>query len=153
MISKHQRNHSKAARKAFIAQFKKKRSEASLFLIINQCKIDDNKFSTTNTSNRKDNSRTWLWNKSANESNLDFEEEDNYEDNGDDRNDGDNRDDKNLEKEYSKIEEETSSSEVLKKELKWNKKEEHSFCRSYKSRSRLTKKKKGNQLKNQRNKI
>ena len=71
IVSKRRRDHLKTTREASIALFKKRRSEASLYPTLDHCKIDDNKLSTTNTSNTKDDSRTWFWNKSVNESDLD----------------------------------------------------------------------------------
>ena len=132
MVSKRRHDHLKAARKASVALFKKRRSESSLFPTLDHCKINDNKLSTTNTSNMEDDSQTWFWNESANKSNLDSEEEDNH------RSD---EDDENLEEKHSKTKEETSC-EVLKQELKWNKKGERSLCRGYGSGSKSTKKRK-----------
>ncbi len=136
MVSKRRRDYLKAAREASIASFKKRRSEASSFPTLDQCEIDDNKLSTTDTSDTEDDSRTWFWNESANESNSDSEEEG---DHGDDGDDGDNGDDENLGEEHSKTEEETSS-EVLKQELKWNKEGERSLRGGYGSGSRSTRK-------------
>lgn len=76
----------------------------------------------------EDDSQTWFWNKSVNETDLDSEEEDNDEDNN-----------KNLEREYPKIESKASF-EVLKQKLKQNKKGKRSFCRGYRIRSRSSKK-------------
>ena len=76
--------------------------------------IDNNKLSTTDTSNTSDSSDregesgTLFWNESANESDSDSEEEGNDVDEGD------------LEEEHSKTER-AASPEVPKKELKWNK--------------------------------
>ena len=86
--------------------FKKRRSKASLFPTLDQCKIDNNKLNITDTSDMEDDSQTWFWNKSVNETDLDSEEEDNDEDNN-----------KNLEREYPKIESKASF-EVLKQKLK-----------------------------------
>ncbi len=117
MVLKCWRKYLKAAREAFVALFKKKRSEASSFPILDQCKINDNKLSTTTISNTEDDFRTCFCNKSANKSDLDSKEEGNHGDNENDRDNGDNRDDENLGEEHSKIEEETSS-KVLKQKLK-----------------------------------
>ena len=130
MVSKRRRDHLKAAREASFASFKKRRSEASSFPTLDQCEIDDNKLSTTDTSDTEDDSRTWFWNESANESDSDSKEEG---DNGDDG------DDENLGEEYSKTEGETSS-KVLKQELKWNKEGERSLRGGYGSGSRSSRK-------------
>ena len=58
MISKCQHIYLKAASKVSIILFIKRRSEASLFSTLYQCKINDNKLSTTNTSNTKDDFQT-----------------------------------------------------------------------------------------------
>lgn len=50
------------------------------------------------------------------------------------------RDSKNLEENYPKIEKKTNS-QVLKQELKWNKKGESSLCRGYGVRLKLSRKK------------
>ena len=124
MVSKRRRDHSKAAREASVASFKKRRSEASSLLTSDQCEIDDNKLSTSDTSDTEDDSRTWFWNESANESDSDSEE-------GDD----DDVDDGDLEEEHSKTKREASP-EVLKQELKWNKEGERSLRGGYGSGSR-----------------
>ena len=100
MVSKRCRNHLKAAREASVASFKKRRSEASSLLTSDQCEIDDNKLSTSDTSDTEDDSRTWFWNESANESDSDSEE-------GGDVDDGD------LKEDHSKTEREASP-KVLK---------------------------------------
>lgn len=104
IVSKHWRDYLKTAREASIALFKKRRFEASSFPTLDHCEIDDNKLNTTDTSNTKDDSRTWFWNENTNKSNSDSEKE------GDHRDDGD---DKNLGEKHFKTEKETSS-EVLK---------------------------------------
>ncbi len=60
----------------------------------------------------------------------------NHHNHGDD---GDDGDDENLGEEHSKTKKETSS-EVLKQELRWNKKRERSFYKGYGSGSRLIRK-------------
>ena len=127
MVSKRRRDHLKAAREASVASFKKRRSEASSLPTLDQCETDDNKLSTTDTSDTEDDSRTWFWNESANETDSDSEEE------------GNDEDDENLEEERSKTER-VASPEVLKQELKWNKEGERSLCGGYGSGSRSSKK-------------
>ncbi len=127
MVSKRRRDHLKAAREASVASFKKRRSEASSLPTLDQCEIDDNKLSTTNTSDTEDDSQTWFWNESANETDSDLEEESNDED------------DENLEEEHPKTEREASP-EVLKQELKWNKEGKSSLCGGYGVGSRLSRK-------------
>ena len=129
MVSNRRRDHLKAAREASVTSFKKRRSEASSFPTLDQCEIDDNKLSTTDSSDTEDDSQTWFWNESANESDSDSAEEG-------DHGDGD---DENLGEEHSKTEEETSP-EVLKQELKWNKEGECSLRGGYGSGSRSTRK-------------
>ena len=58
MVSKRRCDHLKAAREASVASFKKRRFEASSFPTLDQCEIDDNKLSTTDTSDTEDDSRT-----------------------------------------------------------------------------------------------
>lgn len=130
MVSKRRRDVLKAAREASVASCKKRRSEASSFPTFDQCEIDDSKLSTTDTSDTKDDSQTWFWNESANESDSDSEEE------GDNRDDGD---DENLGEEHSKIERKTNS-KVLKQGLKWNKEGERSLRGGYGSGSKSSRK-------------
>lgn len=125
-----QHDYLKAARKVSITLFKKWRCETSSFPTFNQCKIDDSKPNTTNIRDIEDDSQAWFWTESSNESDLDSKQKGNNTDDVDDQNIGEK---------YSKIEGKTSS-EVLKQELKWNKEREHSFCKSYKSGSRFSKK-------------
>ena len=77
--------------------FNKIRSKASLLLTLDQYKIDNNKLSTTDTSDMKDNFQTWFWNENSNKTDSDLKKEDDDEDN-----------DENLEKEYPKTERKTS---------------------------------------------
>lgn len=102
MVLKCRHNHLKATRRAFVASFKKRKFEVNSLLISNQYEIDDNKLSTNNMSDMEDDSWTWFWNGSANESDSDFEK-------GDD-NDINNED---LEKKHSKTKKEASR-KVLK---------------------------------------
>lgn len=97
MGSKHCHNHLNAARETFVTLFKKRRSEAKSLFTSAQYKIDDNKLNLSNTSNTKDYSWTWFYNKSANKGDSNTEKG-----NGDDLDDGD------LQKKYSKIEKEAS---------------------------------------------
>ena len=133
MASKRRRNHLKAAREASVASFKKRRFEASSLSNSGQREIDDNKLSTTDTSNTSDSSDTegepgtWFWNESANKSDSGSEEEGNDVDEGD------------LEEEHSKTER-AASPEVPKKELKWNKEGESNLREGYGSGSRSSRK-------------
>ena len=130
MVSKHCCDNLKAVLEAFVASFKKRRSEASSLPTSDPCKINDNTLSTMNTSNTEDDFQTWFWNKSANETDSDSKKESNDED------------DKNLKEEHPKTEKEASP-EVLKQELKWNKEEESSLCGGYGVGSRLSRKREG----------
>ena len=69
MTSKRQRQQRNAARTASNEVLKKRRLEVSA-----QSKLDDDKLSTTDTSNTK-GEEIWFWNKSANETNSDKEGE------------------------------------------------------------------------------
>lgn len=119
----------KAAWEAFVLLFNKKRSETSSFPILDQCKIDDNKFSTTVTSNKEDDSQIWFQNESINEIDLDSEEKSN------------NENDNNLEEKHLKTEKKASL-KVLKQELKQNKEGENSLCKGYGIRLRSFRKRK-----------
>ena len=92
MASKRCRDHLKAARGASVASFKKRRFEASSLSNSCQRKTDDNKLSTSDSSDTEADSGTWFWNESANEIDSDSEEE------GNDVAEG------NLEEEHSKTE-------------------------------------------------
>lgn len=129
MVSKHHRNYLKVTQKAFIILFQKRRSEASLFPTLYQCQIDDNKLSTTNMTNTKDDSQTRFQNESANEIDSDLEEKSN------------NEDDENLKGKHPKTEK-NASPKVLKQELKQSKEGEHNLHEGYKVGSKLFKKKK-----------
>ena len=104
MVSKRRRHHLKASREASVTSFKKRRSEASSLSTSDQREIDDNKLSTTNTSDTEGDSGTWFWNESDSDS----------------REEGNGVDEGRLKEEHSKTEKEATS-EVPKKELKWNK--------------------------------
>ena len=108
MVLKRWRDHLKTTIKTSVTLFKIRRSEASSFSTLDHCEIDDNKLSKTNTRDTEDHPWAWFWNKSANESDSNSEEEGDH---------GDDRDDENLGEKHSKNEEETSS-KVLKQELK-----------------------------------
>lgn len=86
---------------------------------------EDDKLSTTDTSDMEDESGTWFWNESANESNLDTEEG---------KKDDENKSD--LEVEESR----TVNPEVLKKEIKWNKEGENKLRGIYGNGSRSSSK-------------
>lgn len=83
MPSKRRREQWKSARAASLEVFKKRRLEASLLPNSAQLRIDDRKLSTADTTNTDDTddmdneSGTWFWNKSANETDSDTEEEGN----------------------------------------------------------------------------
>ena len=99
-----------------------------------QREIDNNKLSTSNSSDTEGESGAWFWNESANESDSDSEEEGNDADEGD------------LEEEHSNTEW-AAGPEVPKKELKWNKEGESKLRGGYGSEGRLEKDKR-NLLKN-----
>ena len=54
---------------------KKRKVETSLVLNSAQLEIDDDKLSTTDRSDTEGESGTWFWNESANESDLNTEDE------------------------------------------------------------------------------
>ncbi len=124
MVSKRHRDHLKAARDASVTSFKKRRSEAGSLSTSDQREIDDNKLSTTDTSDTERDSGTWSWNE---RSDSDSEKKEN---------DVDERD---LEEEHSKTERDASL-EVPQKELKWNKEGEFNLRGGYGSGSRSSKK-------------
>lgn len=101
MPSKGQRKQQNAARTASVEFFKKRRLEASFFLTSVQHGTDNNKLSTIDTSNEKVKSGTWFWNKSANKTDSDFEE-DGYGD----------VDENDLEEEQFKIKQAITSSKI-----------------------------------------
>ena len=120
MPSKRQRAQRNAARAASVEIFKKRRLEASSLLNSVQLNTDDDKLSTTDTSdNESESAETWFWNESANETDSDSEEEG-----------CDDVDEKDLEEEQSKLELAVSpkSTEV---ELKWNRKGEQTLRGGY----------------------
>lgn len=73
MPSKRRLDQLKSARAAAVQACKKRKSEASSVLNAHPEIVDD-KLSTTDTSNTEDESGTWFWNESANESDPDTEE-------------------------------------------------------------------------------
>ena len=76
MPSKRQRAKRNAARAASVEIFKKKRLEASSLLNSVQLNTDDDKLSTTDTSdNESESAGLWFWNESANETDSDSEKE------------------------------------------------------------------------------
>ena len=75
----------KSARAAAVLSSKKRKIKASLVLNLAQPEIDDNKLSTTDTSDTEGEFRTWIWNESANESGSDTEEGEDNESNRDRR--------------------------------------------------------------------
>lgn len=75
MPFKRKRKQQNVARTAFIEFFKKRRLKASSFFTSVQLDTDNNKLSTTDINNEKAESGTYFWNKSANKTNSDFEEE------------------------------------------------------------------------------
>ena len=90
----------KSARAAAVQACKKRKSEASSVLNTVHLKVEDDKLSTTDTSNTEGGSGTWFWNESANESDSDTEEEeDKDEDEGEGSEDVGERDDNQLDQE------------------------------------------------------
>ena len=87
--------------------------------------MEDDKLSTTDTSDTEDESGIWFWNESANESDSDTEEGEKEDENESD-----------LEVEESR----TVSPEVLKKEIKWNKEGENKLRGVYGNGSRSSSK-------------
>lgn len=129
MPSKRRREQWKSARAASLEVFKKRRLETSLLPTSAQLRIDDRKLSTADTTNTDDTddteneSGTWFWNESANE--TDTEEEGN----GNHEND--------LEEDESKTEE-AASSGIHKVEIKWNREGEEKLRGGYGKGSRRT---------------
>ena len=105
MPSKQRRKQWKSARAASFEVFKKKRLEASSLPNSVQLRIDDRKLSTTNTDDTDNESGTWFWNKSANKTDSDIEEE------------GNRNHENDLEGDESRTEE-AASSELHKVEIK-----------------------------------
>lgn len=75
MTSKRQREQRNAARAASNEVFKKRRLEAGSLPKSAQPRIDDNKLNTVDGSDPEGESETWFGHESANETNLDTEEE------------------------------------------------------------------------------
>lgn len=108
MTSKRQREQQNAARAALNEVFKKRRLEARSLSKSAQPKIDDDKLSTVDTSDMEDESETWFWHESANETNSDTEEE------------GDDVAESDLDLEEPRIKQAVNP-DVCKTEIKWNK--------------------------------
>lgn len=85
-----------------------RKSEASSLLNSTQLKINDNRLSTTDTSDMESNSEVWFWNESANETDSDSEEEE-----------AGNEDESDTEIEEPRTEQAVIPV-VCKKEVKWN---------------------------------
>ena len=79
MVLKRSRDYPKATQDTSVTSFKKKRSETSS-LPIDQCKIDNNKLTTSDTINKEVDSWICFWNKSANKINTNLEKEGNDKD-------------------------------------------------------------------------
>ena len=127
MPSKRQREQRNAARAASVEIFKMRRLEASSLLNSVQLNIDDDKHSTTDTSdNKSESAGTWFWNESANETDSDSEEE----------GCGD-VDEEDLEEEQPKMKRAVSP-KISKVELKWNRKGEQNLRGGYGKGSRST---------------
>lgn len=126
MLSKRWREQLKSARAISLKVCKKRRLEASL--LPNSAQLDrklSNTIDTTDTTDTEDESGTWFWNESANETDSDTEEEGN----GNHEND--------LEGNESRTEEAVSS-EVPKVEIKWNREEEDKLRGGYGKGSKRT---------------
>ena len=77
MPSKSQREQRTVTRTTSTEFLKKRRSEASPLPNSAELKADDDKLSTVDISDTKGESEAWFWNKSANETDSDTEEEGN----------------------------------------------------------------------------
>ena len=75
MPSKGRLEQLKFARAAAVQSSKKRKSEASLVLDSAQLEMDNDKLSTADTSDTEGESGAWFSNESANESDLNTEEE------------------------------------------------------------------------------
>ena len=124
MPSKRQREQRNAARAASVEVFKKRRLEASSPLNSVQLDTDNDKLSTTDTSDEEVESGTWFWNESANETDSDSEEEGSGDVDKDDSED-----------EQSKMKQAVSLSKI---ELRWNKRGEENLHGGYGKGSRST---------------
>lgn len=71
--SKRRLEQLKCARVAAVQSIKKRKSEVSLVIDSAQLRIDNDKFSATDTSDTEGESGTWFWNENANESDSDTE--------------------------------------------------------------------------------
>ena len=125
MTSKRQREQRNAARAASNEVFKKRRLEARSLSKSAQPKVDDDKLSTVNTSDTEDESETWFWHESANETNSDTEEE------------GDDVAESDLDLEEPRIKQAVSP-DVSKTEIRWNKEGEDRLRGGYGKGSRRT---------------
>ena len=83
MPSKRRLDQLKSARAAAVQAYKKRKFEASSVLNVH-LEVEDDKLSTTDTSNTEGESVTWFWNESANESDSDTEEEEDEDEEGED---------------------------------------------------------------------
>lgn len=117
MLTKWRLNQLKSIKTLAIEAYKKRKFKASLIINL-QPKIKNNKLSTTDIRNTKDKSKTWFWNNSAKESNLDIEKGKN-----DDENESD-----------LKIEESRKVSTKVCKKIKWNKERKNKLYRLYEIR-------------------
>ena len=124
MPSKRQREQRNAARAASVEFFKKRRLEASSPLNSVQLDTDNDKLSTTDTSDEEVEPGTWFWNESANETDSDSEEEGSGDVDKDDSED-----------EQSKMKQAVSLSKI---ELRWNKRGEENLRSGYGKGSRST---------------
>lgn len=107
---------------------KKKKVEANFILYLAQLEINDDKLSTTDTSNTEGKSGTWFWNESANKSDSDFKREGEEQEEGEEE-DEDNESNPETEKPR------TERAVSLEIEIKWNKEEENKLRRVYRNGS------------------
>lgn len=101
-----------------------------------QLELNDNKLSTTDTSDAESDSEIWFWNESANETNSDPQEEGN-----------DDGDESDTEEEEPQTEQAVSPA-IFKKEIKWNREGEDRLWGSYGKGSRSTQMRQQNLLEN-----
>ncbi len=123
MPTKRRLNQLKPARDLVVEACKRRKFEASL-IVNSQLKIEDNKLSTADTNDTEDESKTWFWNDSANESDSDIEEGEDSDENESDL----------------EVEESREVSPEICKGIKWNKEGENKLCGVYKIGSKATSK-------------
>lgn len=121
----------KSARAAAVLSSKRRKVEASLVLNSAQLEIDDDKLSTTDTGDTEDESGTWFWKGSANETGSEFEE----------GGEGDKGEEEGEDNESNTETEEPRTKRAIPEiEINWNKEGEDKLRGAYGNGSTLTSK-------------